>query len=220
MNTRIANFTNRVRNEEIGGPVVKSAVRFIKRIGAEEAGITALETAIILIAFVVVASVFAFTMLSAGTFSTERGKEAIYAGLTEVQSSMEVKGGVIAIADSEGASETVDSLVFTIANVLDGEAVDLVTGDGAVVIFEYRDQTQRVNIGNDDWSVVWLGNHNSNELLEIGELAEITVDLTSSLSNTLGINTTFVLEMKPPNGAILNLQRTTPPYLNMVNDLR
>jgi flagellin-like protein len=34
----------------------------------EERGITALETAIILIAFVVVAAVFAFTILSAGTF--------------------------------------------------------------------------------------------------------------------------------------------------------
>ena len=213
-------FTNRLRNEEVGGPMVKSAVRFLKRIGAEEAGITALETAIILIAFVVVASVFAFTMLSAGTFSTERGKEAIYAGLTEVQSSMEVKGGVIALASSEGASETVDSLVFTVANVLDGEPVDLVTGSNAEEVIEKRDATQRVALGNDDWQVNWLGSHNLNELLEIGELAEITVDLSGSLSNTLGINTTFVLEMKPPNGAILNLQRTTPAYLNMVNDLK
>ena len=72
--------------------------RLLQRLHEEDAGITALETAIILIAFVVVASVFAFTMLSAGTFSTERGKEAIYAGLSEVQSSMVVKGSVLAIA--------------------------------------------------------------------------------------------------------------------------
>ena len=54
----------------------------LKRLLRDEGGITALETAIILIAFVVVASVFAFTILSAGTFSTERGREAIYAGLS------------------------------------------------------------------------------------------------------------------------------------------
>jgi flagellin FlaB len=189
-------------------------------LGAEEAGITALETAIILIAFVVVASVFAFTMLSAGTFSTERGKEAIYAGLTEVQSSMEIKGGVIAIADTTGASGTVDSLVFTVANVLDGEAVNLSVGDAAEVVFEYRDSTQRVALGNNDWAVSWLGNENGNGLLEVGELAEVTVTLTDNISNTLSTNTTFVLEMKPPNGAILNLQRTTPAWLDMVNDLR
>jgi flagellin FlaB len=182
-----------------------------------------LETAIILIAFVVVASVFAFTMLSAGTFSTERGKEAIYAGLTEVQSSMEIKGGVIALADpasSSTVSGEVGSLVFTIANVLDGEDVNLATGENAVVVFEYRDDSQRVALQNNDWSVAWLGNENGNGLLEVGELAEVTVTLTDNLSNTLGTNTTFVLEMKPPNGAILNLQRTTPAWLDLVNDLR
>lgn len=220
MITRTLNFANRIRNEEIGGPMVKNSVRFLKRIGAEEDGITALETAIILIAFVVVASVFAFTMLSAGTFSTERGKEAIYAGLTEVQSSMEIKGGVIAIAGTTGASGTVDSLVFTVANVLDGEAVNLATGDAAEVVFEYRDASQRKALGNDDWAVSWLGNENGNGLLEVGELAEVTVTLNGNITNTLSTNTTFVLEMKPPNGAILNLQRTTPAWLDLVNDLR
>ncbi|MBT5320698.1 MAG: flagellin, partial [Chloroflexi bacterium] len=44
-------------------------------------GITGLETAIILIAFVVVASVFAFTVLSTGIFASERSKETVFAGL-------------------------------------------------------------------------------------------------------------------------------------------
>ncbi|HUV53535.1 MAG TPA: archaellin/type IV pilin N-terminal domain-containing protein, partial [Dehalococcoidia bacterium] len=38
----------------------------------DERGITGLETAIILIAFVVVASVFAYTVLSAGIFSSQK----------------------------------------------------------------------------------------------------------------------------------------------------
>ena len=53
----------------------------MNRILKDESGITALETAIILIAFVVVAAVFAFTILQAGTFSTERGREAFYGGI-------------------------------------------------------------------------------------------------------------------------------------------
>ncbi|MBI4220739.1 MAG: hypothetical protein HY682_11380, partial [Chloroflexi bacterium] len=52
-------------------------------------GITGLETAIILIAFVVVASVFAFTVLSTGIFSSEKSKETVYAGLQEARSSLE-----------------------------------------------------------------------------------------------------------------------------------
>ena len=54
----------------------------LRKLLRDESGITALETAIILIAFVVVASVFAFTILSAGTSSTEKSKAAIYAGFS------------------------------------------------------------------------------------------------------------------------------------------
>lgn len=190
----------------------------VKRIRKEEDGITALETAIILIAFVVVASVFAFTMLSAGTFSTERGKEAIYAGLSEVRSSMEVKGSVIATSAVTGTAGTVDEIIFTVSSILGGEPVNLNEGANSVVVIEYRDATQRIAI--DDWSVNWLGNHNGNGLLEAGELAEITVPLDGNLDTDLGINTSFVIEIKPPSGAVLNLQRTTPAWMEEVMDLQ
>ena len=42
--------------------------RYLSNIYKEQKGITGLETAIILIAFVVVAAVFAYTVLSAGLF--------------------------------------------------------------------------------------------------------------------------------------------------------
>ena len=62
----------------------------------QERGVTGLETAIILIAFVVVASVFAFTVLSTGIFSSERGKETVFAGLEEAQGTLEPKGRITA----------------------------------------------------------------------------------------------------------------------------
>ncbi|MDW8008845.1 MAG: archaellin/type IV pilin N-terminal domain-containing protein, partial [Chloroflexota bacterium] len=55
--------------------------RAMKKVLRGERGITGLETAIILIAFVIVASVFAFVTLSTGLFSAERSKETIFAGL-------------------------------------------------------------------------------------------------------------------------------------------
>ncbi len=48
--------------------------RLIKSLRRDERGITGLETAIILIAFVVVASVFAYIVLSAGIFSSQKGQ--------------------------------------------------------------------------------------------------------------------------------------------------
>ena len=71
-------------------------IQWLRRTSAEQRGITGLETAIILIAFVVVASVFAFTVLSTGIFSSERGKETVFAGLQEARGTIEPKGGMIA----------------------------------------------------------------------------------------------------------------------------
>lgn len=191
--------------------------RLMQRVAHEEDGITALETAIILIAFVVVASVFAFTILSAGTFSTERGKEAIFAGLSDVQSSMEVKGSVIATAASTGTAGTIDNLIFTVANAVGGEPINLNTTDRIVVI-DYRDATQIASI--DDWTLLWKVQNDEDDLLESGELAELTIPLSTNLTNTLGINTDFSVEIKPPAGAVLNIQRTTPAYIEAVYDLQ
>jgi flagellin FlaB len=188
-----------------------------KRIRAfrrEQEGITALETAIILIAFVVVASVFAFTILSAGTFTTERGKEAIYEGLSEVRGTLEMRGSMI--ASGVTTTDVVSDVVFTPANVAGGEPVDMNTNP-RVVIVEYRDANQRMEISN--WTTTWLGYDDGDGVLEERELVEITVPLTGNLSTTLGKNTQFVIEVKPPSGAVLNMERTTPSVIDTIMDL-
>lgn len=190
--------------------------RLMQRIRRDEEGITALETAIILIAFVVVASVFAFTILSAGTFSTERGKEAIFAGLSDVQSSMEVKGSVIISATNAGITGTVDAVVFTVANAVGGEPINLSEADRVIVV-DYRDSTQTQSITN--WTLAWKVRADADDLLESGELAEITIPIDDNSIN-LPINTEFTIEVKPPAGAVLNIQRTTPAYMEVIYDLQ
>jgi flagellin-like protein len=65
-------------------------------VARKEKGITGLETAIVLIAFVVVASVFAFTILSAGVFSSEANKQTIHTGLKETRTRLSQQGSVFA----------------------------------------------------------------------------------------------------------------------------
>jgi flagellin FlaB len=189
---------------------MNNATRFHRN----ERGQNALETAIILIAFIVVASVFAFAILSAGTASTERGQQAIYSGLEGVQSSMQMRGTTIA----KGAGGVVTDLVFNVALVAGGNPVDLTTGAEKKVIVSYRDGTQVLN--DVSWDVEWLVTKDgatADNLLEDGELAEITVDLSSA---SLGPNTEFTVEIKPPTGAVLLMKRTTPASIEAVSDLR
>ncbi|MEE8517726.1 MAG: archaellin/type IV pilin N-terminal domain-containing protein [Dehalococcoidia bacterium] len=72
-----------------------------------ESGITGLETSIILIAFVVVASVFAYAVLSAGLFTADKSKEAVNAGIDLATSSLEIMGSMKA----DGQTPTVLSNV-------------------------------------------------------------------------------------------------------------
>jgi archaeal flagellin FlaB len=172
-----------------------------------------LETIIILIAFVVVATVFAITMLSAESASTEKDKQAIQAGLDGIQSSMSVKGSVIA----EGSGRSISYAIFTLSLVAGGSPVNL-SATAKEVVVGYKDATQYEN--DVPWTIKWIVSKQAtaDDMLEEGELAEITVDL-SGLGTALGTNTAFNLEIKPPKGAVLNLNRTTPAAIQPVMDL-
>jgi flagellin FlaB len=171
-----------------------------------EHGITGLETAIVLIAFVVVAAVFAFVVLSTGLFSSERGKETVYAGLAKTRGSMELTGGVI--ADSNTTQLT--GITFDLTLAAGGDQVNLNPSDTTNrTVISYSDNNNKVNDVTYTTTVI---TGNAGDLLEQGELFEINIDLTqASLSAvTLGTNQTFTFEVKPPSGSYLVIQRTTP----------
>jgi len=185
-----------------------------------EKGQAALETAIILIAFVVVASVFAFAILSAGSASTDKGKAAINAGLAGVQSSMAVKGSILGEANDAASPANLKYVDVNLALVAGGDPVDLTKADSThanSVIVKYTDATQSVS--DLPWTVSWVGNHNSNDLLENGETAVMQIDL-SGLTTALKENTAFTIEIKPPTGAVIKIDRTTPAAIAAVMDLK
>ena len=181
-----------------------------KTLHRDERGITGLETAIILIAFVVVASVFAYTVLSAGIFSAQKGQEAVYSGLEQARSTLELNGSVVATANATAVTE----IIFSVSNALDGEPIDLTdtTGNNVTVI-SYSSSTMRTE--ELDWTVDYQGYGDDDNLLEAGEMFEITVDMTGA-GETVGTYHTFTLEVKPPIGAVLIIERTTPADLDSV----
>lgn len=234
---------------------------FVRSSQLQQRGITGVETAIILIAFVVVASVFAFTVLSTGVFASERSKETVFAGLEEAKSSIEPRGSVIAYkgrVDTSTATDTVYKVAFVISNAVAGEPIDLTppytanesgsdpdisSGAEYKTVVSFTDKNQF--IADVPWSVSWIGNNNSDNLLEAGEKAEITVWLlerATGVANAtdsngvggwdgttggileggtlLGTNDKFTLEMKPESGAVLTIQRTAPSRLDTVMDLK
>ncbi|HXK33371.1 MAG TPA: archaellin/type IV pilin N-terminal domain-containing protein [Dehalococcoidia bacterium] len=170
----------------------------------DDRGITGLETAIVLIAFVVVAAVFAFVVLSTGLFSSERGKETVYAGLAKTRGSMTLTGGLI--ADSNGTNVT--DVTFGLTLAAGGDSVNLDSTDVSNrMVISYIDDGIHVN--NVDYTTTEVLGDGDN-LLEPGELAEVAIAIATECACTIGENHTFTLELKPPSGSVLVVQRTTP----------
>jgi len=205
---------------------IKKFMKAMSNVHKGERGMTGLETAIILIAFVTVAAVFGYAVLSAGLFSAERGKETIYAGLEQAKSNMELTGSVIAKGSGTGDNATVTNLIFTVKNSIAGNPIDLTPNSGATqgknkCIITLRTKDSYYN--NIAWSFAPVGNDNGNNLLEVGEQFEITVDMTA-LGGTfsdpqLGANGEFTMQMKPVLGSTITIQRLLPPQIIDIMDL-
>ncbi|MDD5127431.1 MAG: hypothetical protein PHR43_04990 [Dehalococcoidales bacterium] len=181
---------------------------WIKRLQGNQRGITGLETAIILIAFVIVASVFAYVVLSAGLFSAQKAKEAVYAGLEETRSTIELKGDIIA----KMVNGEITEVYLTVGGRPGNEPVDFTdtTNGTNKVVISFQDETQRLSTVN--WTLQKLNTSNVDNLLDQNELFQITVDLSST--DNVGAYHRFTLEIKPPVGAVLPIERTVPARIS------
>ena len=103
------------------------------------------------------------------------------------------------------------------------------------MIISYTDENQFID--DLDWTIDFIGKENGDNILDPDEQAEITVWLHNYDSGStsywlgnsstapqylvtrLGINTTFRVEVKPREGSVMVLERTTPPRLQPVMGL-
>jgi len=195
----------------------------LKSLHISEKGMTGLETAIILIAFVTVASVLAYSVLSAGIFSAEKGKETVYSGLQSAQASTEVHGSVIG---SSADNTTLDYIEFLIGLTIPDEKVDI-----ASLVVNFYDSTSSTNVQTTTWgswnatSGLWTSlispgstERGSANFLESDELHVIKVDVPAGF--TPGAYDTFTVEILPPTGAALTVKRALPGHLEPKMDLQ
>jgi flagellin FlaB len=196
--------------------------KLLRNIIKKQQGITGIETAIILIAFVIVASVFAYVVLSAGLFSTQKAKEAIHAGLDEAKSTIEIKGNIYGKMESSVLTE----VYFTVATTTGGDMVDFTdtsSSNGSnLVVISYSDAYQIFPTVN--WTMTKLNTSDPDNLLDKNELFMITVDLACVSVNATaeqlpGPYHEFQLEVKPPVGAVLVLERTIPARVDQIVNL-
>ena len=194
---------------------ILSERRAPRRLLREQRGITGLETAIVLIAFVVVASVFAFAVLTTGILTAEKSRTVAIGGLQEAQSSLALRGGVLGITLFP-TSTHLSSLQFEIRGGSGvAGSIDFSTSS---MLVSYFDMDQAITFPGTAWTATWKVG--TGPELGPGEIVQLDLTLDGQLTLDLGPSKLFTVELNPSDGAVLTLSRRTPPQLTSVVFLR
>jgi flagellin FlaB len=202
-------------------------------------GIVGIEAAIVLIAFVVVAAALAFVVLNMGFYTTQRSKEVMGQGLAQASSALEIDGTVLA----KVSGGKLVCAVIPIRLSAGQKDVDLTPGKADIAVWvinkggltmTYNNEgqaiTSQTNFDIDNlctaagntWSgvaVIWRNPNNGDNVLQAGEKVLVVVDFTklgsilTQVDGGLEPYDIFKVEIKPPIGSALTIERQVPASL-------
>jgi flagellin FlaB len=202
-------------------------------------GLTGIETAIIVIAFVIAASVFAFAVLNMGLLTTSKAQEAIVSGVGQAQSSMKITS-VYAYADGTGASAKVKGLAmlvqisgtqsvdFTASKIAISykndriSIADVYTSDHFLNSTEFANGTYKGDLRtlvnstiNPNMCTIVEVQGDQDNLLEAGEIYAVFLNLekVDSTNAPLSVYETFTTELIPGHGSKLTFTGSMPASL-------
>ena len=93
--------------------------------GHSHRGVIGVESAIVMIAFVIVAAALAFVVLNMGFSTTQKAKTTISSGLSEASSSLEVAGKVTGLAQSGVSTPKLNATGVPLRIASGGDSVNL-----------------------------------------------------------------------------------------------
>ncbi|MEI7434320.1 MAG: flagellin [Methanomicrobiales archaeon] len=172
---------------------------------------TGIEAAIVLIAFITVASVFTYIMLGTGFFATQTSQKVASAGVQGAASNILVVGDIYGLASDPSLG--IDTVRFGVTLSKGGTPVDF-RGSQMIISTEGLLETLAYTAGvagDGQWDV-----SGSNENV-LSDNQIWTVDAKPSVK--IPPRTQFTLEVKPPGGASFSIRRTVPQGLDPVNIL-
>jgi archaeal flagellin FlaB len=176
---------------------------------------TGLETAIILVAFVITAAAFSFIVLNMGFLTAQKSQTVISAGMQEATSSLQADGDMIGEFDVGNAR--MDMCSYYIRLSQGKEPIDT-AGDKLIVTYSNPSVYGVIKDDTLDAASITEVVGDGDTLVEYGERWLVTVNFTRVVNATVlndagaysGAYDTFRLELRPSTGAVLAVERTIP----------
>ena len=175
-------------------------------------GFTGLEAAIVLIAFIVVASVFAYVILGAGFFTTQKSQETIYSAVEQASTNVQVVGSVYGM-QSEGTTG-INEIQFSLALTTGSPAVDL--SKLKIVFSTPTTEPVTLSYGTTADRSTFTAKEGTADLTALQENHQATVDFKVAPVPSYG---TINIEIRPVVGAVIPFSRTVPASIQHTNIL-
>jgi flagellin FlaB len=217
-------------------------IKTLRRFARNKKAISGLETAIVLIAFVIVASAFAYAVLNMGFLATQKSQQVVLGGLAAASSALVVDGPVYGYSTAPGPTGNITSIIFWLKTASAASSVDLNVNKttigfqnargvwpnvyntgGGTLTYTVGSTTYTVTQGTPpSCEIVWeVG---SAYLLQPGQKVRVTITLTdltttSTYAGNVMKNEEFKIIIKPPVGSVLEIDRVAPAAVDKVNDL-
>ena len=193
-------------------------------------GLTGLETAIILVAFVITSSAFAFVVLNMGFMSAEQVQSVISGGMDEASSALQMDSDIIgtfANNTDEAANVCLTKAVFYVTLGPGGSAMDM-DNDQIVITYSNPRTHGVVYDGNTAVTAVTVITGDADTILEVGERFKIAIDFTAIDKDAMDpVQGTMpevythpyeeiTIEIQPSQGAVMRINRRIPQVTNTV----
>jgi flagellin FlaB len=215
-------------------------IKTLRRFARNKKAISGLETAIVLIAFVIVASAFAYAVLNMGFLATQKSQEVLVGGLAAASSAVVVDGPVYGYSNQTGPTANCTTIIFWLKIAAGADSVDLNVNKTTIGfqnprgvwpnIYNTGGSTLSYTVGGVTYTssatalvVEWeVG---SGFTLDRNEKVRVTIDLGKMSTGTnlkagwVMKNEQFKIIVKPPTGSVLDIVRYAPPEVKTVNDL-
>jgi flagellin FlaB len=174
-----------------------------------DSAFTGLEAAIVLIAFVVVAGVFAYVTIGAGFFTTQKSQETVYKGVEQASSNIQMTGAVYGI--DSGSTATINKIQFGIGLAPGSPPIDIekmiivvTQPDNNNIVQQLRYSAQAT--AGSEFGVI-------NSVTQVHDRALSGKDqetITILLGTGVNAHQKIIIEMRPVVGAALSFSRTAP----------
>lgn len=168
----------------------------------DDRAFTGLEAAIVFIAFVVVASVFSYTVLGVGMATSQKDQEVMYAALEEAGSAL--RPGYTVIAKMNAGSDVLRSVEFDLETATDLAVINMRTMTYTVAT---KEALVTFRSGEPSVKVSWRCREDTDDLLKAGELVTVTLDVRHV---EIHRGDTFTVSVTAAGGATASLTRTVP----------